>query len=698
MNRVGTPSTEPRRKRGAFRFATFLAASTALLISAGGASGYVAAPMSATSTTNGGGTCVAAETTVTCTYTTVGPDSFTVPSGVAFINVRVVGGDGGSNDGTTGGRGAVVTTSGIPTSGFTSPIVLHIGGAGGWGGYEWAGSGGGSSDVAPASPYRVIAGGGGGAGAGPFPYAGTGGSAGLAGGAGGDGGELGGRGGAGGLGGDGGGGSSTAGSPGNGGAGGLAGGREGTCGTHGDGGTGEGSGVGGDGACLISAPSSGGGGGGGGYGGGGGGGVAGSSIGGGGGGGGSVGPSASGTATAYATRDDAATGPGGSITVTYDKVSQPIVFTSTAPTDASVGGTYTPTARGGASLNPVTVAIAAEAASVCTISGSTVTFTGVGTCTINANQDGNSEYLAATLTQQVITVAQAPQTITFTSIAPSPTFGTSATYTPTADGGASGNPVTFAIATASIGICRLESSTVHFDHGGTCTIEAHQAGNGDYQDATVDFQSITIAQATQTVAFTSTVPTNAIADGSTYTPTATSSSGLAVTFASTSGACSVSSGIVHLDRAGTCTISANQAGNSDYLAVPIAQQSFDIAAAPVPAAPTATTPLSTSIPLAATSTTTATTITTTFTAPGPGQASQTGTTPTAKDTRGKAIKVCSASKKITKAGKVTLTCTLTKAAKTLRKKNRLTVLLTTTFTPTSGTKAISTKTIKLGRK
>jgi len=122
----------------------------------------------------------------------------------------------------------------------------------------------------------------------------------------------------------------------------------------------------------------------------------------------------------------------------------------------------------------------------------------------------------------------------------------------------------------------------------------------------------------------------------------------------------------------------------------------------VPSAPaptlTATAPTTTT--LAVTSTTTATTITTTFTASGPGTASQTGTAAGAK--RGsratKTMNVCSSTKKIKKAGKVTLTCKLTKAARTLRKKHSLTVLLTTTFTPTSGNKAISTKTIKLGRK
>jgi hypothetical protein len=164
--------------------------------------------------------------------------------------------------------------------------------------------------------------------------------------------------------------------------------------------------------------------------------------------------------------------------------------------------------------------------------------------------------------------------------------------------------------------------------------------------------------------------------------------------ASASGTCSVS-GLTPGTTYTFTAIARNADGDSS-----VSARSAEVTPAAVAqAAPLATqTPATTTTVLTVSTKATETTITTTFTAPGPGQASQTGTTPTAKDTRGKAIKVCSASKKIKKAGKVRLTCTLTKAARALRKKNSLTVLLTTTFTPTSGTKAISTKTIKLGRK
>ena len=51
---------------------------------------------------------------------------------------------------------------------------------------------------------------------------------------------------------------------------------------------------------------------------------------------------------------------------------------------------------------------------VCTVSGSTVTYTAAGTCVIDANQAGNATYAAAPQVQRTITVTSTPQSITFT--------------------------------------------------------------------------------------------------------------------------------------------------------------------------------------------------------------------------------------------------------------------------------------------
>src|ERR1035441_7801711 len=105
----------------------------------------------------------------------------------------------------------------------------------------------------------------------------------------------------------------------------------------------------------------------------------------------------------------------GSITATPATLTpQTVTFTSTAPTTATMGGaTYTPTATATSTL-PVAITVDSTSTSVCSISaGGVVSFTGAGTCTLDAIQAGNGTYSPATQVQQAITVtstALTPQT------------------------------------------------------------------------------------------------------------------------------------------------------------------------------------------------------------------------------------------------------------------------------------------------
>ncbi len=84
----------------------------------------------------------------------------------------------------------------------------------------------------------------------------------------------------------------------------------------------------------------------------------------------------------------------------------------------------------------------------------------------------------------------------------------------------------------------------------------------------------------QTISFTSTAPNNAVIGGLSYTPTASSTSNLPVEItvdASSTGVCVIdSSGVVSFPGYGTCTLSANQAGDLDYNPAPQVQQSFTV--------------------------------------------------------------------------------------------------------------------------
>jgi len=88
------------------------------------------------------------------------------------------------------------------------------------------------------------------------------------------------------------------------------------------------------------------------------------------------------------------------INVTVNKASQTISFTSANPSPVTSGNTYTPTATASSGLT-VTIGATGD----CTIATGTVTFTTPGgSCTVTADQAGDSNYLAATQVTQVIAI------------------------------------------------------------------------------------------------------------------------------------------------------------------------------------------------------------------------------------------------------------------------------------------------------
>ncbi len=261
------------------------------------------------------------------------------------------------------------------------------------------------------------------------------------------------------------------------------------------------------------------------------------------------------------------------------KGSQTVSFTSAAPAPAAVGGaTYSVTATATSGLTP-TFTIDASATAVCSISGSTVSFTSAGTCVINANQAGNANYNAAPQAQQSFAVGKGSQTISFTSTVPATATVGGATYTVTATA-SSALAVTFTIDASAAAVCSISGAAVSFIGNGTCVINANQAGNANYNAATQAQQSFAVNKGGQTINFTSPAPTTASFNGATYTVTAIASSGLAVSFAidaTATSVCSIAGATVSFIGAGTCVINANQAGNASFNAAPQAQQSFAVA-------------------------------------------------------------------------------------------------------------------------
>jgi large repetitive protein len=267
----------------------------------------------------------------------------------------------------------------------------------------------------------------------------------------------------------------------------------------------------------------------------------------------------------------------------------------------SYGGTATLTAtlvRGTAVLpgEPVEFAVNGTAVGAATTDASGVaTLSGVGLAGIGAGSYpvavgavfAGDTGLAAAFGSGPLQVSRADQTITVTTAAPSSAaFGTSFTVAAVAT---SGLPVGY----AATGSCTISGATVTISSGsGACTVTYTQAGDGDHNAATPVTETVNPAQLSQTITFNR-LPDATYGDPSRdLTQAATASSGLPVTVTSlTTTVCAVSGATgttVSLVGTGTCTLQADQAGDSDYAPAPAAQQSFTISPATITVALTGT--------------------------------------------------------------------------------------------------------------
>ena len=137
--------------------------------------------------------------------------------------------------------------------------------------------------------------------------------------------------------------------------------------------------------------------------------------------------------------------------------------------------------------------------------------------------------------------------------------------------------MSFVSTTAST--CTVSGTTVTLVSVGACSITASQAGNASYLAAAPVAQAFNVTPWSQTLTFG---PLSNVTYGSSpFAISTDTSSGLPVSLTvSTPAACKVSSAAVTIQGAGICTITASQAGDTNYsLANPIAQ-SFTVAPAP----------------------------------------------------------------------------------------------------------------------
>jgi uncharacterized protein YjdB len=196
---------------------------------------------------------------------------------------------------------------------------------------------------------------------------------------------------------------------------------------------------------------------------------------------------------------------------------------------------------------------------IASISGNLVTIHAVGKVNITASQAGNGDYLPAENVVQELTI-KSSQSINFDEIPTkylnSVPFALNASST-------SGLPVSFVSSDPSV--ATVSGNTVTILSVGTTTITASQAGNEAYGAATPVNRLLTVTKVPQQISFDALAAKTI--NSTPFDVTASSTSGLPVSFASSNpSVATISGNTITIVSAGTTTITASQAGNATYSA------------------------------------------------------------------------------------------------------------------------------------
>ncbi len=162
----------------------------------------------------------------------------------------------------------------------------------------------------------------------------------------------------------------------------------------------------------------------------------------------------------------------------------------------AVGGTGKVSATASSGL---AVSYVSTTTGVCKINGNSVTGIAAGICTITASQAGNASYSAAPSVKQNFNIAKGQQAISF-GTAPTLSLNQSGAVTVSSATGTiiatASSGLAVSLSTATPSVCSINGNSVTAISIGTCTINANQAGNANYNAAAQVAQSFKIATVT----------------------------------------------------------------------------------------------------------------------------------------------------------------------------------------------------------
>ena len=182
---------------------------------------------------------------------------------------------------------------------------------------------------------------------------------------------------------------------------------------------------------------------------------------------------------------------------TRPKPAQSIFFA--APASGIAGGSAVLSATGGGSGNPVVFSVdPSSGPGVCTVSGTTVSYTGAGICVIDANQAGNGRYADAPQVQRTITVNPIPSR---SPSPPRPRVSSTRLGALVGHRRRLGQPGRVLLILRRPEVCTVSGATVTYIAAGICVIDANQAGNARYADAPQVQRTIKVSKLSQSIIF-----------------------------------------------------------------------------------------------------------------------------------------------------------------------------------------------------
>ncbi len=284
------------------------------------------------------------------------------------------------------------------------------------------------------------------------------------------------------------------------------------------------------------------------------------------------------------------------LTVNQQTPSTPMI--SDLPGSGTYGGDFDATV---ATTGDGATSVTTSTPSVCTVSGSVVTYVGEGSCTLDAHVAAGTDYSGADGPDQSVTVTQADSTTAITSTTASPVVGQPISIGVSVGAVAPGGPaVPTGTVTVSDGLLNTCTATLDGSGNGSCSITepmtgptaftATYSGDGNYNpSSTIGGTSVTVNPETPSTPMISDLPGSGTYGGDFDATVATTGDGATSVTTSTPSVCTVSGSVVTYVGEGSCTLDAHVAAGTDYSGADGPDQSVTVTQADSTTAITSTT-------------------------------------------------------------------------------------------------------------